>query len=105
MKNIKWFNKPILNSDEMIETLIQRENKKTWHCCFAIIIKNKYNFEKEYNYDCVQLNYDPNTNSWIWEWDWDEGQQCVEFIGYINIEKYFDEVEEYVERMQNDNNF
>lgn len=65
-----------------------------------ILIKQKYDYEKKYDYLHVPMMWDNELGEFCWEYDWNEGQRDVTVIGIIGMDdiKHFDYIpdrEEY----------
>ena len=54
---------------------------------YIVLLKYKYDWEKEYTVENEYLEYDGNHDEWVWLNDWNEGQTDVEVLGYIDIDE------------------
>ena len=62
------------------------------HEDLIVRLKYKYDHEDEWTYSNEILEYFGNYGDYGWLNDWNEGQQDVEVLGYIPVDKVFDGV-------------
>lgn len=53
---------------------------------YIVIIRLRYDFEKEWRNIVELLEYDVNTDSHIWLNDWHEGEQNVEIMSAVPLD-------------------
>ena len=80
--------------DELEECLKKyQKEEKIFRTTFIVFLRKKYDWEKEWHYINSLLTYDVNNNCWLWEWDWNEGQQDIEYLGFLDLEEITENIE------------
>lgn len=82
----------MMNTNKFIEWLKNQPlNDK------LVYMRYKYSWEDKWTYSNEYLRADADVMDYTWDNDWDEGQEDVEFLGCIDIDKIniplFDEQE------------
>lgn len=58
------------------------------HCYSDYIVRVRYKYEwvSKWIYSNEYLEWEGNTGDWCWLKDWNEGQEDVEFLGFISVD-------------------
>ena len=79
---IKMFDNPIKTSGYLDDIDLHKVLEKRINA--FIFIRTKYEFENKWDYSIEYVEYDMDCCLWVFEYDWFEGQDQVEFLGWID---------------------
>lgn len=54
---------------------------------YIVRLRQRYDWQEDWEYFNILLEYNGNNDEYIWSWDYNEGQQHVEVLGYICIDE------------------
>ena len=74
-----------MNNDALIKAIEEDCVKREYYDDYIVRVRYKYSFEEKWTYSNEYLEYD-GPAGWCWIYDWYEGQQDVEFLGFMAIE-------------------
>lgn len=75
-----------MNSKELFKAIEQDCWKRECYDDYLVRVRYKYKWETEWTYGNEYLEFNGNDFDWVWLKDWNEGQEDVEFLGFIAVD-------------------
>lgn len=83
-----WFQNPIINDDNELINRINKvsDNIEKVISRVFVLLRYKYDCDKEWDYAFEYFYLYWPKQDWMWENDWYEGQENVEYLGFVDVE-------------------
>lgn len=75
-----------MNSEQLFKAIEEDCMKRECYGDYIVRVRYKYEWETKWRYSNEYLEFDWMCCGWCWLDDWNEGQQDVEFLGFIAVD-------------------